>query len=470
MLEVFIYALPDIILMLGAAILCVLRFSFSVANPKQYFLWSKLTVCLAAVVSLVFYNKTFLPQMLQENSFTTMIKLIVYALSIAWYYVSFKWFVSKNISGFRYCTIILLMTECLCLLISVHNICLLNVVEVLMFFLIYNFMLSGYSIEINKKNILTVWIVCSAVSQISAAWLYYEAGTFSYDGIKNFLMQNPNNIQTVIACLCLLLPLMSLLMIFPLYFWNHGMAEQGILPVLGYVILILPPAVFSSLFVLLLQCFMPIYSYLQFPLMILAFLTMFFGALAANGENNLRKMFVYGTMYCNGVVLLIMSYMEAYAVFSAYVYMVISTLAMFGIYTCFYACKSRGEYQNNISDVAGLYKVLPYIASALLIFIFSLIGMPPLLGFLGSFYVINQLFSVGNYLMAVLVLVSLGILSDAYLRLIKSMYFAERNRTFDRADRGIYVSLFVNLILVMITLFNTSDVVKIAHDIIYKMF
>ena len=52
------------------------------------------------------------------------------------------------------------------------------------------------------------------------------------------------------------------------------------------------------------------------------------------------------------------------------------------------------------------------------------------------------------------VLLSLTLIANGYLRIIKAIYFTSSPNIFDRADRGIYVFLFVNLIIVIVALLH----------------
>ena len=78
----------------------------------------------------------------------------------------------------------------------------------------------------------------------------------------------------------------------------------------------------------------------------------------------------------------------------------------------------------------------------------------PTLGFLGSLSVVNNLVMEGNYYLVAVVLLSLTLIANGYLRIIKAIYFTSSPNIFDRADRGIYVFLFVNLIIVIVALLH----------------
>ena len=141
-------------------------------------------------------------------------------------------------------------------------------------------------------------------------------------------------------------------------------------------------------------------------------------------------------------------------------------MAMFGIYSGFMGFKSRGEYLVDLEDIRGASNARPYISAAFLVFMFSLIGMPPMSGFLGLIYIINNLISSHGWLMLGMVLLSLLLMSNAYLQLIRKIYFEPQNLSFDRTDKAIYICLLVNIILVATTMINPSFLFKDAAKVL----
>ena len=465
MLEILVYAFSDIIMLLGAAGLAAMHFCGK-KSPKDYFGLTKVCLAAALLCGLVFYNKTYAPQYFAGNSYITMIKTVIYALSLAWFFMSYKWFAGKELNGFSYCFIGILLALALGVMSSAANLLSLSGCYIAIFGLMYCFQ-KVESKECSYEMYAVSAAFVTVVSLLGAVYVSLVAGSGEYGKINEYLQNYQLDIKMFLALSAQILPLLHMLMMFPLHFWNDNLSEKAILPVGGYLMLVPVFAVFSSLSILMHDALMPIYQMLSPVLFSFAVMSMFFGALAAGRENNLRRMFAYSTMYHFGIVLLIMSYMQSFAVLSAFVYLVIYTLAMFGVYAALYAFKNRGEYTETISGIAGTYQVLPYITAAVLIFVLSLLGTPPLLGFLGRFYIVNQLFAGKDYVLILPVLIPLGLLASGYVRLIKAMYFEPRKHNFDRVDSGIYIALFVSIVLVLITLFNTYDVVQVARRIIY---
>ena len=90
-----------------------------------------------------------------------------------------------------------------------------------------------------------------------------------------------------------------------------------------------------------------------------------------------------------------------------------------------------------------------------------------MLGFLGKLSAINYLIIEGSYAFIGLILAALLLLAYAFLNVIKTIYFDARGgNTFDRADKGVYICLMVNLILVLISILNPRYLMLVAENIL----
>ena len=135
---------------------------------------------------------------------------------------------------------------------------------------------------------------------------------------------------------------------------------------------------------------------------------------------------------------------------TAFVYLVVYLVAMYGVCACLFGLKNKGEYLFMLSDFEGASFKRPYISAALSIFLFSLIGFPPFLGFLGMFAVFSDLVLHNNFYQLAALLTALVILAYSYLQIVKTLYFENSNIAFDRADRGIYAAVLLTILLMIV--------------------
>jgi NADH-quinone oxidoreductase subunit N len=93
--------------------------------------------------------------------------------------------------------------------------------------------------------------------------------------------------------------------------------------------------------------------------------------------------------------------------------------------------KKRDIMVEQISDLAGLGRTHPMLALAMMIFMFSLAGIPPLAGFWGKIYVFMAAIEAKLFWPAVLGVLASVVASYYYLRIVKVMYFDESSEAID---------------------------------------
>jgi NADH-quinone oxidoreductase subunit N len=221
-------------------------------------------------------------------------------------------------------------------------------------------------------------------------------------------------------------------------------------------------AAFGICIRLLVEGLLPIAYDWQQMLVILAIASLAIGNLAAIAQTNLKRMLAYSTIGQMGFVVLGLlcgviagdTRPAANAYSSAMFYIVtyvLTTLATFGIILLL---AREGFESEEISDLAGLNQRSPLYAGIMSLCMFSLAGVPPLVGFYAKLSVLQALVASGEafYIgLAVYAVVMSLIGSFYYLRVVKVMYFdAPITATTVSAPTDVRVVLAVNGALVLI--------------------
>ncbi|KGD95908.1 NADH:ubiquinone oxidoreductase subunit N [Achromobacter sp. RTa] len=168
-------------------------------------------------------------------------------------------------------------------------------------------------------------------------------------------------------------------------------------------------------------------------LMILAVLSLAIGNLTAIAQTNFKRMLAYSTISHMGFVLLgLMSgsvagkpELSSAAYGASLFYMltyVLTTLASFGIVLLL---SRQGFECEQIDDLKGLNRRSPWHAAIVLLLMFSLAGIPPLVGFYAKLAVLQALVSAGHVTLAVIAVLFSLIGAFYYLRVVKVVYFDE---------------------------------------------
>jgi NADH-quinone oxidoreductase subunit N len=123
---------------------------------------------------------------------------------------------------------------------------------------------------------------------------------------------------------------------------------------------------------------------------------------------------------------------------------VFTTVGTFGVLT---VCERAGHEAVEVGDYAGLGRRSPLLALVLSLFLLSLVGIPPLAGFVGKFYVFGSAVRAGYIWLAVIAVLNSAVAAYYYLRVIVYMYMREP----DEAS-ATYVPSFAGVLALTISL------------------
>ena len=176
-------------------------------------------------------------------------------------------------------------------------------------------------------------------------------------------------------------------------------------------------------------------------LIFLSLASMIFGAVAAIGQTNLKRLVAYSSIGHIGYVLAGLLVGTNEGIQSSIIYISIYVVMNLGLFSCILMLKRNDQYFESINDLSGISKNHPIISLSLLIILFSLAGIPPLAGFFAKLYVFKAVIEQSMYSLAIIGLLSTVIAAFYYLRIIKVIYFDEAKDKYD-SDHSIWLKLF----------------------------
>lgn len=183
---------------------------------------------------------------------------------------------------------------------------------------------------------------------------------------------------------------------------------------------------------------------------ILAILSMVIGALAAIGQENIKRLLAYSSVSHMGFALMGLATGTVNGIQASLVYIAIYVVMSFGAFACVIAMRRNGQAVENISDLAGLSAERPAFAFAFAVFMWSMAGIPPLAGFFAKLYVFATAFNQGYDTLTIIGIVASVVSAFYYLRVIKVMYFDKGQPQFDKTAAG---AGFVMLVGAVVTIF-----------------
>ncbi|MEK6528939.1 MAG: NADH-quinone oxidoreductase subunit N [Nitrospirota bacterium] len=179
----------------------------------------------------------------------------------------------------------------------------------------------------------------------------------------------------------------------------------------------------------------------------LAVLTMAVGSITALAQTNIKRMLAYSSITHAGYMLLGVITGTPEGLASTMNYLFIYALMNIGAFAVVIMLRSKGVKGEDLSDYEGLAKSHPLASALMLVFMFSLTGIPPTAGFIGKFYVFMEAIKAG-YVFLVIVAVIFSVISAFfYLRVVMYMYMKE-----PKTEIPLTTSASMNLVLAVTAL------------------
>jgi len=153
--------------------------------------------------------------------------------------------------------------------------------------------------------------------------------------------------------------------------------------------------------------------------------SMILGAFAGLAQSNLKRLLAYSSIANVGYMLVGLAVGGTEGVQAFLIYLAIyflNTLGAFGVILCL---RRQDVAVEQIDDLKGLAKTHPMLALAMVIFMFSLAGVPPLAGFFGKYFIFLAAVKAGLAPLAIIGVLTSVVAAAYYLRIIKLMYFDE---------------------------------------------
>ena len=157
----------------------------------------------------------------------------------------------------------------------------------------------------------------------------------------------------------------------------------------------------------------------------IAILTMAAGSIIALAQTNIKRMLAYSSIAHAGYMLLGVISGTPEGLTSTVNYLMIYLFMNIGAFSIVIMLRREGFQGENLEDYMGLSKSHPLAAALMLVFMFSLTGIPPTAGFVGKFYVFMEAINAGYVYLAVIAVVFSAISAFFYLRVVMYMYMKD---------------------------------------------
>ena len=308
--------------------------------------------------------------------------------------------------------------------------------------------------------------VASAMLLYGLSLLYGVAGSTQYSEIAAGLSSGVGGLELplLLGLALIIAGLGFKASAVPFHMWTPDAYEGAPIPITAYLSATSKAATFALLLRWFAGPLLPVIDDWQWMIAGIAVATMVVGNLVALQQRNIKRLMAYSSIGHMGYALVGVAAGNEAGASGVLIYMAIYLFMNVGTFACILAMRQQGRMVEGINDLAGLSKSHPMMAFALLIFMFSMAGVPPLAGFFGKWFVFLAAIDAGLYTLAILGVMASVVSAFYYLRIVKIMYFDEAVEPLDSAIPGdlrfvMYVATAVTLLFFLVP----SHVVELAN-------
>ena len=264
-----------------------------------------------------------------------------------------------------------------------------------------------------------------------ASLIYGYAGTTLFSGIIQTAMHGDLSLGLLFGLVFLISGLAFKVSAVPFHMWTPDVYEGSPTPVTAFFATA-PKVAAMALFARVMHdAFGDATQDWGQVVALLSVLSMFLGAIAAIGQTNIKRLMAFSSIAHMGYALMGLAAGTVLGVQAMLIYMAIYVTMNVGTFAFILSMERDGQPVTDIASLNMYSKQEPGKALAMLVLLFSLAGVPPLVGFFGKLYVLRAAYEAGFAWLAVAGVIASVIGAFYYLRIVFYMYFGEET------DRGL---------------------------------
>ncbi len=272
--------------------------------------------------------------------------------------------------------------------------------------------------------------VCSALMVYGVSLLYGVTGTFDWQNVVLQLSTDGISVLAILALICLFVGLAFKISLVPMHFWCPDAFEAAGADIAAWLSVASKSAALLALARLthmLLSSVWPDFQHgVILSLAVVAIVTMTLANLSAYWQTSVKRLLAYSSIAHAGYIACgVLVFSDAGGTAAIVAYILVYLLMNLGAFTVT-GLVERQTGSDRLDQFAGLGTRNPRLAGAMTIFLFSLVGLPPLAGFAVKWIVLSTLWQHQLAFVAVAILANTLLSLFYYMRIARAMYFAEQ--------------------------------------------
>ena len=315
------------------------------------------------------------------------------------------------------------------------------------------------------------YFVLGALS--SGLLLYGSALTYGYSGttLFNGILENVNVYSPPIGLLfglaLVIAGLAFKVSAVPFHMWTPDVYEGAPTPVTAFLATVPKMAAICLFMRVMFDAFGNILGDWQQIIVLISILSMFLGAFAAIGQNDFKRLLAYSSIAHMGYALIGLAAGTEFGVQSVLEYMTIYITMTIGVFAILMSMQRDGQSVTEIASLGMISETDPGKAIALLILLFSLAGVPPMLGFFAKFEVLRAAINADLIYLAIMGVLASVVGAFYYLKIVYLIYFGEVPETpLDNSRTPILKTVWtvsaVLMVFGVVSLFGVEEMAKAA--------
>ncbi|MHA6720523.1 NADH-quinone oxidoreductase subunit NuoN [Sphingomonas sp. RS6] len=428
--------LPELVLAVGSIVLMMVAAWGGQASTKLVS-WASVALLAGAGIALTGPSSTggiAFGGLYRADAFATFAKVVIYVAAAVSILIAPKFFQRTSGEDLRpeYPVLILLSTVGMGMMVSAGDLLTLYVgleLQSLSAYILASFMRRDTRSAEAGLKYFVLGALASGILLYGISLVYGFAGTTLFEGIEGAYhagLAGAQHTGLLFGLVFVFAGLAFKISAVPFHMWTPDVYEGAPTPVTAYFASAPKMAAVAMAVRVAVDAMGPaIFEWRQ--IVIFASLaSIIFGAVAAIGQSNIKRLLAYSSINNVGFALVGLAAGGEQGVASVLVYMAIYVVMTIGSFLVVLQMRGQdGEQIETIASLSGMSRTRPGLAAALAIFMFSLAGIPPLLGFFAKLGVFMAAWHSDLRVFAVVAAAASTIGAFYYLKVIKTMYFDE---------------------------------------------
>jgi NADH-quinone oxidoreductase subunit N len=460
---------PEILISLSIMFLLI----FGVFKKESSSIIHNLSAVVLFITAAIIFNKnlnvntTLFNESYKIDYLASLMKIITLFSAILVLLISSKYLKALKIFKIEYSILILCSILGMMVMISANDLMVFYIGLELQSLALY--VLASFNRnELKSSEAGLKYFVLSALS--SGLLLYGCSLIYGFSGSTNFNLiaqaVDLNQYGLTFGLVFILVGLSFKISAVPFHMWAPDVYEGSPTSVTSFFAIVPKIAALTVFIRFLYVPFINLIDQWQTIIIFLSIASMIFGAIAAIGQINLKRLIAYSSIGHIGYMLAGISTGTNLGIQSSIIYISIYVVMNLGLFSCLFMLKKDNKYYENLEDLSGLSKNHPLLSLSMLIILFSLAGIPPLAGFFAKFYVFKIVIEQSMYPLAIIGLLSTVIAAYYYLRIVKIIYFDKEKEIYDENHSlPLKLSLTISTLLILLYFIFPSKIIEIVSSI-----